>query len=170
MPRTGITGIIACLMWSVITTVADTSTTAAGNSRFEAPSGHSWRTSKMVGLAIYNQQNEKLGAVDDLLMDTKGDIKEVVISVGGLLGLNTRLFKVPLGKIEFSLQPVATDPSGTSTRADTASKMPPTRTVGTTSTPVPIPSPDPWLPDHAVFDGTVDQLKNYPELQYPEDR
>jgi hypothetical protein len=70
--------------------------------------------------------------------------------------------------MDFSQQPIAEDPGNTST--DVLSKLPPTKTTGTISTPVPISNPDPWLPDHAVFDGRSQELKNMPEFTYAEDR
>ncbi|HWG71523.1 MAG TPA: PRC-barrel domain-containing protein, partial [Steroidobacteraceae bacterium] len=42
-----------------------------------------WRTSKVVGLNVYNDNNESIGSIDDLLTDKSGNIKVAVISVGG---------------------------------------------------------------------------------------
>ena len=44
-----------------------------------------WRASKLVGLNVYNDKNESLGSINDLLTDKDGNIKAVVIGVGGLL-------------------------------------------------------------------------------------
>jgi len=46
-----------------------------------------WRASKVVGLSVYNDNNESLGTINDLLMDKNGNTKAVVIGVGGLVGL-----------------------------------------------------------------------------------
>ena len=46
-----------------------------------------WRASKIVGLNVYNDKNESLGAINDLLTDKSGNIKAVVIGVGGFLGV-----------------------------------------------------------------------------------
>ena len=65
----------------------DRATTAAPVAPSDASSlKGSWRTSKLVGLTVYNDSNESLGSINDLLTDKSGDIKAVVIGVGGFLG------------------------------------------------------------------------------------
>src|SRR5450432_3915779 len=66
-----------------------------------------WRTSKVVGLNVYNDNNESLGSINDLLTDKGGNIKAVVISVGGFLGVGTHLVAVPFDKIKFVTEPIA---------------------------------------------------------------
>src|ERR1700751_1452747 len=70
-----------------------------------------WRASKVVGLNVYNEKNENVGSINDLLMDKSGAIKAAVISVGGFLGMGARLgaglVAVPFDKIKFSTEPVA---------------------------------------------------------------
>src|SRR5579871_4981264 len=45
-----------------------------------------WRASKLIGLNVYNEQNEKLGDISELLIDKSGKVEGVVIGVGGFLG------------------------------------------------------------------------------------
>src|SRR3954451_1361139 len=66
-----------------------------------------WRTSKVVGLSVYNDNNESLGSINDLLTDKSGNIKAVVIGVGGFLGVGEHLVAVPWDKVKFVDQPVA---------------------------------------------------------------
>src|ERR1700759_4389861 len=66
-----------------------------------------WRASKVVGLNVYNEKNENVGSINDLLMDKSGGIKAAVISVGGFLGMGARLVAVPFDKVKFSTEPVA---------------------------------------------------------------
>src|SRR3954451_25435648 len=66
-----------------------------------------WRTSKVVGLSVYNDKNESLGSINDLLTDKSGNIKAVVIGVGGFLGVGEHLVAVPFDKIKFVNEPVA---------------------------------------------------------------
>src|SRR4029453_14169993 len=66
-----------------------------------------WRTSKLVGLNVYNDSNESLGSINDLLTDKNGDIKGVVIGVGGFLGVGEHLVAVPLDKVKFVDDPIA---------------------------------------------------------------
>lgn len=47
-------------------------------------------TSKLVGLDVYNKQNEKLGEIEDLTIENGKTITGVVVSVGGFLGMGER--------------------------------------------------------------------------------
>src|SRR6202165_2042943 len=75
----------------------------ASDSSFQ---GSTWRASKVVGLNVYNDNNESLGSINDLLMDKSGNIKAVVIGVGGFLGVGEHLVAIPLDKIKFVNEPV----------------------------------------------------------------
>ncbi len=44
-------------------------------------------TSKLVGANVYNNQNESLGEIEDLVVDNGRAITGVVVSVGGFLGV-----------------------------------------------------------------------------------
>src|SRR5689334_3373474 len=66
-----------------------------------------WRASKVVGLNVYNEKNENVGSINDLLMEKSGAIKAAVISVGGFLGMGAKLVAVPFDKVKFSTEPVA---------------------------------------------------------------
>ena len=132
-----------------------------------------WRASKVVGLNVYNSQNENVGSINDLLMDKSGSIKAAVISVGGFLGMGARLVAVPFDKMKFSTEPVA---YSTSSNAPAGGGANPagaksTTTTGSTagSSPAANSKPNPWYPDHAMLDATKDQLKNMPEFKYSTD-
>jgi sporulation protein YlmC with PRC-barrel domain len=56
---------------------------------------HHIRASKIVGASVYNDQNEKIGSVDDVLIGSNDDISGVVLSVGGFLGIASKLVEVP---------------------------------------------------------------------------
>ncbi len=66
-----------------------------------------WRASKIVGLSVYNDKNESVGSINDLLTDRSGNIKAVVLGVGGFLGVGEHLVAVPFDKIKFVNEPVA---------------------------------------------------------------
>src|ERR1700722_16582390 len=88
---------------------------AASDSSLSSLQGSTWRASKIVGLSVYNDNNESLGSINDLLMDKSGNIKAGVLGVGGFLGAGEHLVAVPLDKIKFVDQPVAyTGTAGTS--------------------------------------------------------
>src|SRR6202165_1899868 len=81
---------------------ANVSPAASSDSSFQ---GH-WRTCKVVGLNVYNDNNENLGSINDLLTDKSGNIKAVVIGVGGFLGMGEDLVAVPFEKIKFVREPI----------------------------------------------------------------
>ena len=66
-----------------------------------------WRASKLVGLSVYNDKNESIGSINDLLTDKSGSIKAAVIGVGGFLGMGSHLVAVPFDKVKFVNEPVA---------------------------------------------------------------
>jgi len=146
--------------------MAPAATTATDSSSYQG----SWRTSKVVGLNVYNDNNESLGSINDLLMDRNGNIKAVVIGVGGFLGVGEHLVAVPLDQIKFVDQPVAYAGAGAQKTATTntppSSTLPPSSTTTGAANPAPATKSNPWYPDHAVFSATKDQLKAMPEFKY----
>jgi sporulation protein YlmC with PRC-barrel domain len=139
---------------------------AASDSTFHGD----WRASRLVGLSVYNDSNESIGSINDLLTDKSGNIKAVVIGVGGFLGMGSHLVTISFDKIKFVNEPVAY------TGAANAPSAPPTRPPSTTTTGAAnstAPSamantakPNPWYPDHAVFNATKDSLTAMPEFKY----
>jgi hypothetical protein len=58
------------------------------------------RSSKIVGSSVYNDQDQKVGSVDDLLIGKDGQIN-AVLSVGGFLGMGTKYVEVPYSQLIF---------------------------------------------------------------------
>jgi sporulation protein YlmC with PRC-barrel domain len=148
---------------------ANMSPAASSDSSFQGD----WRTSKVVGLNVYNDNNENLGSINDLLTDKSGNIKAVVIGVGGFLGVGTHLIAVPFDKIKFVNEPVAyTGAAATGAPAAAGSRpaLPTTTGAATTTNAAPatatVSKPNPWYPDHAVYNATKDELKALPEFKY----
>jgi len=133
-----------------------------------------WRASKLVGLSVYNDKNESIGSINDLLTDKSGNIKAAVIGVGGFLGMGSHLVAVPFDKVKFVNEPVAyTGTSGTGAPGSpnaSSNRPPSSTTTGSSSSNAPAMAnnakPNPWYPDHAVFDADKDQLKAMPEFKY----
>jgi sporulation protein YlmC with PRC-barrel domain len=148
----------------------DSATTAAPAAASDTSSFKgNWRASKLVGLNVYNDSNESLGSINDLLTDKSGDIKGVVIGVGGFLGVGEHLVAVPIDKVKFVDEPIAY--TGTAGAPATGGARPGAGTTGTGTTTgaAPAATPpkkNPWYPDHAVFSATKDQLKAMPEFKY----
>jgi sporulation protein YlmC with PRC-barrel domain len=126
-----------------------------------------WRASKLVGLNVYNDSNESLGSINDLLADKSGNIKGVVIGVGGFLGVGEHLVAVAFDKVKFVDDPIAY--TGAATAPATGGARPSTNTTtgaATTAPAAPAVKKNPWYPDHAMLSATKDQLKAMPEFKY----
>jgi sporulation protein YlmC with PRC-barrel domain len=140
---------------------------AASDTSFQG----NWRGSKLVGLSVYNDANESLGSINDLLMDKSGNIKGVVIGVGGFLGVGEHLVAMPFDKVKFVNEPIVyTGTAGAGGGAGGAGGARPgssTTTGAANTAPAATPAkPNPWYPDHAVISATKDQLKAMPEFKY----
>jgi sporulation protein YlmC with PRC-barrel domain len=147
----------------------DSATTAAPAAASDTSSFKgNWRTSKLVGLNVYNDSNESLGSINDLLADKSGNIKGVVIGVGGFLGVGEHLVAVAIDKVKFVDDPIAY--TGAATAPATGGARPSTGTTTTTgaatTAPAPVVKKNPWYPDHAMLSATKDQLKAMPEFKY----
>jgi sporulation protein YlmC with PRC-barrel domain len=53
-----------------------------------------YRTSKLTGSSVMNDQNEKIGTIDDFIIDRERVLFSV-LQVGGFLGIGGRLVAVP---------------------------------------------------------------------------
>jgi sporulation protein YlmC with PRC-barrel domain len=130
-----------------------------------------WRASKVVGLSVYNDNNESLGSINDLLTDKSGNIKAVVVGVGGFLGVGEHLVAIPFDKIKFVNEPVAytgvagaPNAPGSKPASSTTTGAASTNTAPASATPT--TKSNPWYPDHAVLSATKDELKAMPEFKY----
>jgi sporulation protein YlmC with PRC-barrel domain len=140
-----------------------------------------WRASKLEGLDIYNQNNEKIGDISELLVDSSGKIQAVVVGVGGFLGIGERDVAIPFDQIKLVNEPravaITTDPNApaaprapataTAPASPGASPTAPT-TTGTVATDRPVDTTARSAPDHAMLTTNMnkDQLKAAPEFKY----
>jgi len=109
-----------------------------------------WRASKMIGIAVYNEQSERLGDINEVLLDAGGRVGGYVIGVGGFLGMGEHDILVTPDKLKFSNEAVKTDAAS---RPNTNNRPP--RDAKET-----------WYPDHATMAGNKDSLKAMPEFKY----
>lgn len=58
-----------------------------------------WLSSRLVGLPVYGANHDKIGAIDDLVIDQSGAIQAMVIGVGGFLGIGTKDIAVSLKSV-----------------------------------------------------------------------
>ena len=61
-----------------------------------------YRASKVVGTSVVNEANETIGKIDDLLVTRDGKDPYAVLSVGGFLGMGTRLVVIPYDNLKFA--------------------------------------------------------------------
>ena len=71
-----------------------------------ASSSGEWQASQLINLNVYNNQNEKIGTIKELMMDKSGMIKQAVIEVGGFVGAGEHDIAVKFSELKFSDQPV----------------------------------------------------------------
>jgi sporulation protein YlmC with PRC-barrel domain len=144
----------------------DQATTAAPAAASDTSSFKgNWRSSKLVGLNVYNDSNESLGSINDLLSDKSGNIKAVVIGVGGFLGVGEHLVAVAFDKVKFVDEPIAYT-GASSAPAPGGARPSSTTTTGAATTAPAAVKKNPWYPDHAMLSATKDQLKAMPEFKY----
>ena len=58
-----------------------------------------YRTSKVVGSTVYNEANEAVGTIDDLIVTPSEKVPFAVLSVGGFLGMGTKYVVVPFSSL-----------------------------------------------------------------------
>jgi sporulation protein YlmC with PRC-barrel domain len=102
-----------------------------------------WRATKITGLNVYNNNNEKIGDINEVLVDKSGKVEAVVIGVGGFLGVGEHDVAVPFNQLKWVDQPAGT--TGGGTRAENTARS---------------------YPDHAVLNMTKDQLKSAPHFKF----
>ncbi len=83
-----------------------------------------WRASKFIGSAVYDDQNQKIGTVDDLVMTGKDKVAVAVLSVGGFLGLGNKLVAIPFDQLSYDPGSKDAKVVMPSANKDTLTKMP----------------------------------------------
>lgn len=53
------------------------------------------RASKIIGTNVRNKQGEKIGDIEDIVLDRSGNVAYAVVSTGGFLGIGDRRHAVP---------------------------------------------------------------------------
>jgi sporulation protein YlmC with PRC-barrel domain len=176
---------IALLSTALMTGVASaqTATTVAADKAADSSAmmhkEGQWRSSKLIGIDVYNEANEKVGNIEDLILDKSGKIENVVLGVGGFLGMGEHYVAVAFDKLKWVNEPVrsttaSTAPASTSPAKNldsnartTADGTATTTTGAATTTTRPVRTADEqWYPDHAVLNATKDQLEAMTQFKY----
>jgi len=142
-------------------TPAPATTAAASNTSFHGD----WRASKVVGLNVYNEKNENVGSINDLLMDKSGNVKAAVISVGGFLGIGTHDVGVKFSELKWEMEPVKSTTTSSNPPAGSANRPAGTVGTGNANNANANNQPKQFWPDHAVLaNASKDELKNRPQF------
>ena len=177
---------------------AQTATTTKTDTNNAATMLHEgqWRASKLVGVDVYNEANEKIGDINDVILDKSGKVANVIIGVGGFLGMGEHDVAVAFDKLKWVNEPVrstvaTTNAPGSAVRntdgtvrtttapattdgtarpatgaVTTDTTVRPTTGSATTTTTTTTRSVNEWFPDHVVYNATKDQLKAMPQFKY----
>jgi hypothetical protein len=134
----------------------------------QTQSANEWRSSKVVGLYVYNDANERLGSINELLMDSSGKVAKAVIGVGGFLGIGESNIAVNFDQLKFVNEPMRTSSTTTTPPAGGTSSgtVGTTSTTTTTTTPATTASKPSINPDHAKLSMTKEQLKDLPQFKF----
>jgi sporulation protein YlmC with PRC-barrel domain len=150
-------------------------TSGAMSDKFYAnTAGGEWRASKFMGLDIYGVDNKKIGDVRELVMSHDGNIKAVVIGVGGFLGIGEKDVAIPFNQVQWTQRTAAAANSGTNANTNMANNNA-AGTAATTGTGSDVTgtvamNANEAYPDRGIVNATKDELKNAPTYRYPDDR
>ncbi len=109
------------------------------NATASAQQANQWRGSQLIGLDVYNNNNESIGEIEDVILTKDGKIDLIVIGVGGWLGMGEHDVALRWDQIRFSEQP---------RKGDSANEQQGEK------------------PDHALVNMTREQLKAMPAFKY----
>ncbi len=164
------------------TASTSSTTTNADSDSDRAPSGSlekyrgKLRANELTGANVYNDQGAAIGTVNDLLVGDDGRIENVVLSVGGLLGVGTHYVSVPFNQIQ--VQPSrstdtgmattngVTGPNGSPTTGKTNTTATPATSTGTTTTGTATDTSSKHYFSVVLPGATKDSLTKMPEYNY----
>jgi|SRR5450755_3412280 sporulation protein YlmC with PRC-barrel domain len=178
-----------CIATALLTTAlmtgvasAQTATTNKADAANSSAAMHregEWRASKLVGVNVYNEANEKIGDINEVILDKSGKVANVILGVGGFLGMGEHYVAVAFDKLKWVNEPARPTTASTSTapastpatnvdnNARTASDGTARTTTGAaTNTTTTRSANENWYPDHAMYNATKDQLMAMPQFKY----
>ncbi|NRO97018.1 PRC-barrel domain containing protein [Paraburkholderia sp. NMBU_R16] len=59
-----------------------------------------YRASKMLGAPVYDENKNKIGKIDDLIVSPKDSVTYAILSIGGFLGVGRHLIAVPFSDLQ----------------------------------------------------------------------
>jgi sporulation protein YlmC with PRC-barrel domain len=61
--------------------------------------GNGYRASRLIGTSVVNDKNERIGKIDDIIID-KNNVMFAVLQIGGFLGVGSRLVAIPYDSLK----------------------------------------------------------------------
>ena len=163
----------ALLTTALLTGTAAAQTATSSSDRPAASAAHrdGWRASKLAGVDVYNEANEKIGDINDVILDKSGKVANVILGVGGFLGVGEHNVAVSFDKLKWVNEPArsnsASNTTAPATKVDSNARTASDGTAKSTTTGTATArSANAWYPDHAVLNATKDQLKAMPQFSY----
>ena len=84
--------------------VPGTGTATIAATPMTAPRAGDRLASKIVGAKVYATSGEKIGDVDDLLVDASGKLTGVIVGVGGILGVGEKSVALPYASVSMGTE------------------------------------------------------------------
>ena len=172
---TAVTVLLAPISLAQTSMTTGTGSGAGASTAAPAPTGPDLtRASRVLRQNVYNPNGDAVGSIDELIIDPhSGQIQQVVIGVGGFLGIGEKRVAVPFNQL--TVKPVAVRVAPVTAVPPDGIAVPPVATApapGSTATAPAGTSPAGATrsEEHFVIDMTKDQLKAAPEYRYPERR
>lgn len=89
------------------------------------------RGSKLMGIDVYGADNQKIGDIDEVLVDRQGKIHGLVVGVGGFLGIGQKDVAIPFDQVQWmSNQEVQASANATQRSTNTADTTVPSTATG----------------------------------------
>ena len=82
------------------TTAGKTVITGNAGTTSDIAAAGGFRASRIVGSPVYNEHDDGVGTVDDIIV-SEGKPTLAILSVGGFLGVGDRLVEVPFARLRF---------------------------------------------------------------------
>ncbi|MBJ6126986.1 PRC-barrel domain-containing protein [Microvirga splendida] len=158
-------------------TAAPAQPTAPGQVMTKMPPGL-MRGSQLIGTDVYGADNQKIGDIDEVLVDRQGRIHGLVVGVGGFLGIGRKDVAIPFDQVQWmSSQEVQASAGAGQRGANTADPAVPSTATGGLAQPSTTGSTgstvgtarDPNIPARAMVRMTKADLRNAPEFRYSMD-
>jgi len=84
---------------AVLSCVAATSAFAASQTMKAAPAD-GWTVTNYYKQSVYDTKQNKIGSVDDVLLDKSGKVSALIVGVGGFLGMGEKDVAVPFEAVK----------------------------------------------------------------------